>query len=159
ACAGSDCPVRIRPWRAPAPGPPCVRIAPVARARPGRRLRQPLVAMTSNELVVRPMRIARADAVDLGQLTGRKLLPAVQRPPSLEKPLPPQDLMNPGDAASESVPGIEQRAVRVGELGVEGHQPGGDRVSRIAYSPDLLQHRHRGMRPNRPLTQQAADDA
>src|ERR1700730_10078012 len=60
-----------------------------------------------------------ADAVDLLDLTGAQAFGRIEAPDSLHQPLPPQHFVAAGDAAVEIVGDVEERAVAIGDAGIE----------------------------------------
>ena len=72
-----------------------------------------------HELVVCQVRIAGDHAVDLVQLTRAEILVRIETPASREQALAAQHFVNAGDASGELMRGIEQRRIRVGQLGAE----------------------------------------
>src|SRR2546430_13754467 len=95
------------------------------------------------------------DAVDLGHLPGAETLGRIEAPQPLHQSLPPQDFMTTGDAAVEIVGDIEERAVAIGDAGVERQQVGRHAVlaaRRLAHL-ELLD-RARG--PDRPVSKETA---
>ena len=63
-----------------------------------------------------------ADAVDLLHLAGAEAFMRIEAPQPLHQPLPPQDFMAAGDAAVEIIGDVEERAVAVGDAGIERQQ-------------------------------------
>src|SRR5215207_2699089 len=57
----------------------------------------PVRAALADELVVQQVRVGPADAVDLGGLAGTEGLRRVEAPDAVQKPLPTENLVNPGD--------------------------------------------------------------
>src|SRR5215218_8302511 len=96
-----------------------------------------------------------ADAVDLGHLPGAEPLGGIETPEPLHQSLPPQDFVTAGDAAVKIVGDIEERAVAVGDAGIERQQIGGHAVLAARGLAHLeLPDRARG--PYRPVPEQAA---
>src|SRR5947207_14835668 len=96
-----------------------------------------------------------AYAVDLLHLAGAEPFGRIEAPQPLHQSLPPQDFMATGDAAVEIVGDIEERAVAIGDAGVERQEIGRHAVlaaRRLAHF-ELLD----GARgPDRPVPEQAA---
>ena len=88
-------------------------------------------------------------------LAGAESFGGIEAPQSLHQSLPPQDFMAAGDAAVKIVGDIEERAVAVGDAGVERQQVGrqGVLAARGLAHLELLD-RARG--PHRPVPEQAA---
>jgi hypothetical protein len=59
--------------------------------------------MTADEVVVGQMRIACRYSINLLQLSGGEVFRWIQTPAACEKALPPQDLVQAGNAAREVV--------------------------------------------------------
>src|ERR1700720_1742382 len=96
-----------------------------------------------------------ADAVDLGHLARAEPLGGIETPEPLHQPLPPQDFMTPGDAAVEIVGDVEERAVAIGDAGIERQEIG--RYRRLApRRATHLELPDRGRGPYRPVAEQAA---
>src|SRR5258706_13387087 len=98
-----------------------------------------------------------ADAVDLLHLAGAEALGGIETPDSLHEPLPPQNFVAAGDAAVEIVGDVKERAVAVGDAGIQRQEIGWHRVlvARGAAHLELLD----GARsPHRPVTEQAATE-
>src|SRR3979411_108348 len=98
-----------------------------------------------------------ADAVDLAQLAGAETLMGIEAPDSLHQPLPPQDLVTTRDAAVEIIGDIEERAVAVGDAGIERQQVG----RYCCLSPRRAAHFElldRACGPHRPVAKQAATE-
>ena len=87
-----------------------------------------------DELVVVQVRVRGEDAVDLCLLSGRQVFGRVEAPAPRHQPLPAEDLVDAGDAASELVRDVEQRRVGVGEL-VRGDQRLGGNVAADDATP------------------------
>ncbi len=75
--------------------------------------------MVGDEIVVGQIRMLVADAVDLLDLAGAEALGGIEAPDTLEQSLPPQNFMTAGDAAVKIVGDVEERAVAVGDAGIE----------------------------------------
>src|SRR5690606_2671462 len=88
-------------------------------------------------------------------LTGRKTLFRVEAPDAFEQTLATQDFMATGNAAVEIVCHVEERAVAVGDTGVQG-----EKVRR--YGPvcglglTALEDLHGTLRPDRPMPEESA---
>src|SRR2546430_13260016 len=96
-----------------------------------------------------------ADAVDLGHLSGDEPLGGIEAPKPLHQPLPPQDFMAACDAAVKIVGDIEERAVAIGDAGIERQQVGRHGVL-AARSLAHLELPDRARGPYRPVSEQAA---
>jgi hypothetical protein len=68
------------------------------------------------------MRISGEHAIDLTDLPGTQILMRIEAPAAGEQALASQDFVNPRDAAREQMRPIEERRVRVGQLGAERQQ-------------------------------------
>lgn len=86
-------------------GPAALKPLPTALAA------QPLVAVGGNEGVVGQVRVGRKDAVDLLALVGLEALARVEAPRAGQEALPPEDLVDSGDAAGEGVGRVEDGGV------------------------------------------------
>src|ERR1700704_5338101 len=96
-----------------------------------------------------------ADTVALPHLAGAEALRGIEAPDSLKQTLPPQDFVTAGDAAVKIIDDIEERAVAVGDAGVECQKVRRYRIllPRRAAHLELLD----GARgPYRPVAEQAA---
>ena len=91
--------------------------------------------------------------VDLPTLAGTQALPLVEAPDPVEQSLPPQDLMETGDTAAETVGGVEVSAVAVGD-GDSGRGEGRVNTPRAA----ALQQRDGNARIDRPMPEKPADE-
>src|SRR5580693_4969567 len=100
------------------------------------------------------MRISAIDAVNLVHLAGAERFVFVQAPEAVEQALPPQHFVQAGDAAAESIGSVEEGGVAIGDLGAELQQFGcGFGVAAALEAFD------RTPRPDRPMAEQAANDA
>src|ERR1700724_1414373 len=96
-----------------------------------------------------------ADAVDLLDLPGAQAFGRIEAPDSLHQPLPPQHFVAAGDAAVEIVGDVEERAVAIGDAGIE--RPELRRYRRLApRRATHLELTDRGRGPYRPVAEQAA---
>ncbi len=57
--------------------------------------------------IIVQVRVARAHAVDLFHLTGRKILARIETPSTLQKSLPAQNLVQAGNATGKAVSRVE----------------------------------------------------
>src|SRR3954454_20708512 len=96
-----------------------------------------------------------ADSVDLLHLSGAESLGGIETPQPLHQSLPPQDFMTTGDAAVKIVGDIEERAVAVGDAGIERQQVRRQAVL-AARSLAHLELPYRARGPHRPVPEQAA---
>src|SRR5262252_9096841 len=78
---------------------------------------QPPGQILSDEFIVVQARILRADAINLFHLSGRKIFARVKTPSARQQSLPPQNLMQTGDASGEIALRVEQRGVGVSNFG------------------------------------------
>ena len=60
--------------------------------------------------------VGSIDAVNLLVLTRTEILSRVEAPDALKQTLPPQHLVQPGNAAGETVGGVEEGCVAVGDF-------------------------------------------
>src|SRR3954451_5599499 len=96
-----------------------------------------------------------ADAVDLLHLSGTEPLGRIQTPQPLHQSLPPQDFVATGDAAVKVVGDIEERAVAIGDAGIERQQIRRQAIlAPRSLAPLELLDRARG--PHRPVPKEAA---
>jgi hypothetical protein len=72
-----------------------------------------------DEVVITEIGVLFADTVDLLHLAGTQAFLGIEAPDTLQKSLAPQHFVAAGDAAMEIVGNIEERAVAVGDAGVE----------------------------------------
>src|SRR6266700_3495102 len=89
---------------------------------------QPFLQMPGNEGVVGEIGVLAADAVDLLQLTGAEAFMRIEAPQPLHQALPPQYFMAACDAAVEVIGDVEERAVAIGDAGIERQEVGGQGV-------------------------------
>src|ERR1700704_2508476 len=96
-----------------------------------------------------------ADAVDLLHLAVAEALGRIETPDSLKQSLPPQNFVTAGDAAVKIVGDVEERAVAIGDPGIERQEIRWHRVlvTRGAAPLELLD---RVCGPYRPVAEQAA---
>ena len=109
--------------------------------------------MGSDEGIIAQFGPGPPHPVDLPALTGTQAFPLVEAPDPVEQPLPPQDLMETGDAAAETVGGVEVSAVAVGD-GDSGRGEGRVNTPRAA----ALQQRDGNARIDRPMPEKPADE-
>src|SRR5713226_10612202 len=95
-----------------------------------------------------------ADAVDFLHLAGAEALGGIETPDTLEQSLPPQNLMTAGDAAVKIVGDVEERAVAVGNAGVERQEIRWHRVL-VARGAAHLELLDGVFGPHRPMAEQA----
>src|SRR5919197_4724672 len=117
----------------------------------------PLLEVCGNELVVGEVWVRAADAVDLGSLTAAERLVRIETPRACDESLAPQHFLNTGDTSGEAIPGIEECRICIGDLRPalqqrRGHVFRADRRMTICPQPDS------GLRPHRPVAEQATDD-
>ena len=77
---------------------------------------QPLVPMLGHKGIIVEMGIGGIDAVDLFALAGAEGFVFVEAPEAFEQSLAAQDFVKPGDAAGETIRGIEEGGVAVGDF-------------------------------------------
>ena len=97
------------------------------------------------------------DPVNLLALSGRESLLGVQAPDALHEALPPQDLMDAGDAALEVMGRIEESAVGVGDLSRQGQPPGVQLVALDRFF-QFGKELHHCAGPAGPVAQKSADE-
>src|SRR5687767_5572633 len=114
--------------------------------------------MSGDEVVVPPIPVREADAVDFFKLTGRQILVWIETPASGEQPLAVQNLVQPCDASGKPVAGIEECRVGIG-------QRCGPRQNVVRAVPFLVaaffyirDQLYRTARPHSPLAEQAAGE-
>ena len=110
--------------------------------------------MSGDEVVVVEMRVGAIDAVNLRELAGAERFVFIEAPEAFQQALTAQHFMQTGDAAAEAVRGIEERGVAIGDLDAEAQQ-----LRRGIGIAAALKQLDRALRPHRPMTEQAADDA
>src|SRR5262245_41673911 len=143
------------------PGPPSASRRTKRREAPTSS--KPPVQTLPHERVVREMRIRGQHAIDFLHLARTEIFVRMEAPTAGEQSLPSQDLVDSGDAARELVRRIEERGVRVGQLGAEREQT--QRVTVPITRPGArdgkppLQQLDRLRRPPRPLAEKAARKA
>src|SRR3954468_13683628 len=80
--------------------------------------------MRRDKAVVGEIGMLAANAVDLLHLSRAEALAGIETPQPLHQSLPPQNFMAAGDAAVKIVGDVEERAVAIGEAGIERQQAG-----------------------------------
>ncbi len=120
---------------------------------------KPFIAMTRHELVISQMRISAAHAIDFFALSGAESFGGIEAPDAFEQPLPPQDVVNPGDAARVLVCRIEKGGVCVRDLVGAAKQFGRDGFSGAREAPAFRVELDGLAGPDRPVPEQAADDS
>src|SRR5215210_5072652 len=104
------------------------------------------------------MRVGGVYAVNLFLLSGAQSLVRIQTPDALEQSLPPENLVKPGDAALEAVGGVEEGGVAVRYFDAADEHLA-RHLALLAVVLALDEQSGGLLRPNRPVAQQAADDA
>lgn len=103
------------------------------------------------------MRIVPVNSVNLRGLARRQRFMRIQAPCASQQPLSAEHLMNAWNAACKLMRRIEEGCIGIRDLGITG-QPFLGKVVLSACFLDLFQQLHRFIRPNRPVTKQAADN-
>ena len=85
-------------------------------------LAQPLLEVFGNEIVIREVRIALTDAIDLRGLPVAECFVGVKAPVAFKQSLTPQHLVNTRDAAGEIVGRVKQHGVGISDLNVPAQQ-------------------------------------
>src|SRR6266702_5310981 len=116
---------------------------------------EPSLQIGGDKGVVAEIGMLAADAVDLLHLARAEALGRIETPDSLEQALPPQDFMAAGDAAVKIIGDVEERAVAIGDAGIERQEIGrhGVVAARGAAHLELLDG---ALGPYRPVAEQAA---
>jgi len=97
-----------------------------------------------------------ADTIDFFALPRREFFRSIETPSPFEQSLAPQYLVDPRNTPAEIVRGIEKGGVRVRDLiGECQHFPWNGAAMLLSESQML----HRGLRPNRPMAEQATCEA
>src|SRR4051812_13274464 len=104
------------------------------------------------------MWIRAVNAIDLRGLAVAERLSRIEAPNSLQQTLPAQHFMNSRDASGKTVGGVEKRGVRVGDFDVSAQQCRGNFFF-MRGTMTFIEQANCFVRPNRPMTEQAADDA
>jgi hypothetical protein len=118
------------------------------------KLAQPLSQVRGDKLIIMQMRILNIEAVEFRQLPRRKVFARIKAPAAREQTLPPQNLVQPRDAAGEIMRRIKERRIRVGHFRRTRQQ-----FKRLAIGPrgfDLGQQFDSAFRPHGPMSQQTA---
>ena len=120
-------------------------------------LLQPALQVLGDEFVVGEVGVGGADAVDLFRLARAQRLVRIEAPDPFQQALAPQDFVAAGDAAPEPVGDVEDRAVAVGDAGIERQKVlvNGAAVDRRA---DPLQQFDGAPGPDAPVAEQPAAD-
>ena len=90
-------------------------------------IEQPLVPVRGDKGVVIQVRVGGADAVNLLSLAGAETFARVETPQALEQCLPPQHLMQAGDAAGELIGRVKEGRVAIGNFIRAPEKLGGNR--------------------------------
>src|SRR4029077_1528471 len=118
---------------------------------------QPCVSSFANKLVVIQFRIGPIYPVNLLFLSGTESLLRIQAPNTLEQALSPQYFMQSGDAPREVVTCIKKCRIGIGHrYTLSEHRLRYRPIRQPAAFPQKV---NRTLRPNRPVAQQAPDDA
>ena len=80
--------------------------------------------MLRNERVVVEMRIGTMDAINFLQLSGTQCFMFIKAPKPFEQSLASQNFMKSGDAATESVGGVKECSVAIGDFHSESEKLG-----------------------------------
>ena len=115
--------------------------------------------MRGDEGIVVQVRVGGIDAVNLLALARAEAFPRVEAPDAFKQSLPPQHLVQAGDAAGEAVGRVEEGRVAVGDFNRAPQQFGGDRAAALNGAMTFAQEFHGLARPDRPVPQQPAHDA
>src|SRR5438094_10337096 len=97
------------------------------------------------------MRIGMPDAVDLLFLAGAERLLGVETPNAIQEPLPAQNLVDAGNAAGETIGGVEDRRVGVGNLHMPLQHAGRNVGAVGSQSAAFVQKLDGPARPNGPV--------
>jgi hypothetical protein len=111
-----------------------------------------------DEGVVAQVGVGGVDAVDFFALAGGEGFVFVEAPDAFEEALAAEDLVEAGDAAGESVGGVEEGGIGVGDLHVEAEEVNGDGIAdagELAGLKDL----DGLLGPDAPVSEEATDDA
>src|SRR6266576_2827831 len=105
------------------------------------------------------MGIGGVDAIDLFSLSGTEGFVGIQAPDTFQEALPPQDLMQAGDAAGEVVRHVEKGRVGIGNFGAPLEQIFRNASCSRHNGMALLQEIDGAASPYRPVAQWAAYNA
>lgn len=70
--------------------------------------------MLGDEIIIAEMRVGGADAINLRKLAGAERFLLVEAPDALQQTLAAEDFVQAGDAAGETVRGVEEGGIAVG---------------------------------------------
>ena len=77
---------------------------------------QPAGQILRDEIIVIEVRVAVIDAINLFHLSGRQFFARIETPAACQQTLPPQNLVQAGDAPGKIVRRVEQHGIRVGDF-------------------------------------------
>ena len=79
-------------------------------------LGEPFVEVFLDKDIILKMWVCSANSVNFFGLSGGKIFFRIETPTAFEQPLPPQDFVDPRDAAVEMVNRIKDGAIGIGQL-------------------------------------------
>jgi hypothetical protein len=103
------------------------------------------------------MRVALGRRRDQPGLARAQTLVGLEAPNAFQQPLAAQNLVATGDDSAVAVRHVEHGGVHLRHLRVQRQQFGRDRRAGDGAAPRV--QLHRGARPDRPMAEQAPDDA
>ena len=115
--------------------------------------------MLRDEVVISQMRIGAADAVDLLVLAVPERLVRIEAPCPFQQALAAQDFVDAGNATGETIGGVEERGIRVGQFHIATQHFRGNRIAGLDDATALGVEFDGPLRPDRPMAEQAADKA
>src|SRR6056297_1321361 len=119
---------------------------------------KPSVQVGGDEGIICQIAIERADAVYLAQLAGAQTLGGVKAPDARQQPLPPQDFVATGYTTCEIVRNVEYCCIHRSDLRVAREQIGGHGCT-VRHGAAGAIEVNGGLRPDAPMSEQAAADA
>ena len=114
---------------------------------------QPFIAMLGDEGIIAEMRIRGADAINLRKLAGAERLVFIEAPDAFEQALAAEDFVEAGDAAGETVRGVEEGGIAVGDFVRES-----EHFRRNRFALALGEQFDGFLRPHGPVAEQSSDD-
>src|SRR5258705_13343004 len=111
--------------------------------------------MARDEGVVVELGIGAINAIDFGSLAGAQGFARIEAPDSFKQSLAAQDLMQAGDAAGETVSGVEEGGVGVGDGDGPGEEVAADIHGLLALGEQL----DGASRPDGPVAEESTHDS
>src|ERR1017187_6745697 len=115
--------------------------------------------MRGDEVIVVQVRVGGINAVNLLTLARAETFTGVKTPDTFKQPLPPQHLVQTGDATGEVIRCVEKGRVAVGHFNGTPQEFGGNGAAAFNGPMTLPEQFNRLAGPDRPVTQQTAYEA